>query len=329
VLSGSQLFGPVLTRIHHDREVNRLLNEAKTESDSGDYQTALATYDRALQLLPNYAPAKEGRTDTAMAWLRNFHIAGADDKELESRAGAQLSVLFPILEADLAGQNRSRQADILAHIGWAHWLNFHIALRDVPSSAEENFRRALSIDSRNVYANAMLGNWLLQRGGQLTEAKQHFDLAVQSGRDRPLVRQLQLGAMIYNDDAQTRAELTRVANEMRKNGEKISAFYSSRIISTNYSLVVVDDADLVRVLAALPPDEAWATYLWLVDRSDSSDEPAQSVEQKFIEAKIKEISGKNAEALTIYRFLQTELRGTDSTLAPRVAAAIKNLTHKQ
>ena len=261
-----------------------------------------------------------------MVWLRNFHVAGTDDKELENRAGAQLSVLFPILEADLAGQNGSRQADILAHIGWAHWLNFHIASKDVPSSAEENFRRALSIDSRNVYANAMLGNWLLQTGGQLTEAKQHFDLAVQSGMDRPFVRGLQLGAMIYSDDAQTRAELTRVANEMRKNGEKISESDCGRIISTNYSLAVNDEARIVPVLAALPPDEAWATYLWLADRSD---DPVQPVEQKFIKAKIKEISGNNAEALTIYRSLQTELRGTDFTWADQVTDAIRNLKHKQ
>jgi tetratricopeptide (TPR) repeat protein len=331
VLSGIQLVGPAFSRLHNRSEADRLLSEAKTESDNGDYHTALTTYDHALQLLPNYVAAKQGRCDAAMAWLRNFSAAGADDKEVESRASAQLSELFPILEADLAEQKGSREADILAHIGWAHWLNFHIALKDVPSSSEKSFRRALDVDSRNVYANAMLGNWLLQRGGQLAEAKQHFSVAVESGRDRPFVRELQLGGMIYSGDIRTRIELTRVANEMRKNGEKISESNSSRIISTNYSTVVVDDVDLVRILAALPPDEAWATYLWLDDTTDSSDEDedGQSLEHKFIEAKIKEISGKNAEALNIYHSLQKKLSGTDSTLGPRVALAIKNLAHKQ
>jgi tetratricopeptide (TPR) repeat protein len=330
LLSAGQLFRPAFIRIHSHRDGDRLLTEAKSESNAADYQTALATYDRALQLVPNYAPAIEGRCDTAMAWLRNFHIAGADDKELESRAATQLSALFPILEAALAGQKGSRQADILAHIGWAHWLNFHIALKDVPSSAEENYRRALSIDARNVYANAMLGNWLLQRGNRLAEAKPHFDLAVESGKERPFVSALQLGGMIYSDDIPTRIELTRVATEMRKNGEKISEGNSSRIISTNYSTAVTDDAELAPVLAALPPDEAWATYRWLEDNSDSKDDdPAHSWQRKYIEAKIKEVSGQNAEALTLYRALQKELRGTDSTLQDRVSPAIKSLEHKQ
>lgn len=328
VLSGIQLVGPAFSRLHNRSEADRLLSEAKTESDNGDYHTALATYDHALQLVPEYAAAKQGRCDAAMAWLRNFSAAGADDKEVESRASAQLSELFPILEADLAGQKGSRQADILAHIGWAHWLNFHIALKDVPSSSEKSFRRALEVDSRNVYANAMLGNWLLQNGLRLAEAKEHFDVAVASGRERSFVRQLQLGGMIYADNIQTRIELTRVANEMRKNGEKISGSDKSRIISTNYAPDMVEDAELVEILSALTPDDAWATYVWLDEATDSSSAAWRSEQRKFIEAKIKEISGKNSEALAIYRSLLTELR-TNSILAPRVALAIKNLAHKQ
>lgn len=332
LLSAGQLFGPAFTRLHSHREVDRLLQEARAESDSGDYQTALATYDHALQLLPNYAPAIDGRCDTAMAWLRNFHIAGADDAELRNRAATQLSAVFPILEAALAGQKGSRQADILAHIGWTHWLNFHIAEKDVPSSAKESLDRALSADPRNVYANAMLGNWLLQRGSRIAEAKQHFDLAIASGRDRPLVRAMQLGGMIYSDDIPTRVELTRVANDMRKNGEKISESYSSRIISTNYSTAVTDDAELAPVLTAVPPEEAWATYQWLEQNGNSSDDSdedrARSWQDHYIQAKIKEVSGQNAEALTLYRALQTELKRTDSTLTPRVARAIANLEHK-
>src|SRR5260370_14702070 len=130
----------------------------------------------------------------------------------------------------------------------------------------------------------MLGNWMIQNGLRMADAKEHLDVAVASGRERAFVRQLQLGGMIYADNIQTRIELTRVANEMRKNGEKIGESNSSRIISTNYSTVVVDDVDLVRILAALPPDEAWATYLWLDDTTDSSDqdEHGQTLDPKFL-----------------------------------------------
>jgi len=332
VLSGIQLFGLAFSRLRNRGEADRLLSEAKTESDNGDYHTALTTYDHALQLVPNFVAAKQGRCDAAMAWLRNFSAAGANDKEVETRASAQLSELFPILEADLAGQQGSREADILAHIGWAHWLNFHIALKDVPSSSEKSFRRALDVDSRNVYANAMLGNWLLQNGERLAEAKQHFSVAVESGKERPFVRDLQLGGLIYIDDIQARIELTRVANEMRKNGEKISESNENRIMGTNYAPSMVQDTELAKILAAVPPDEAWATYLWLDKTTHSSDEDEQSLKHlnhEFIEAKIKEISGKNGEALALYRALQTEPRAKELTWSSRVALAIKNLTHKR
>src|SRR6266478_4578512 len=283
VLSGIQLFGPAFSRLRNRGEADRLLSEAKTESDNGDYHTALTTYDHALQLVPNFVAAKQGRCDAAMAWLRNFSAAGADDKE-------------------------------------------------VPSSSEKSFRRALGVDSRNVYANAMLGNWLLQNGERLAEAKQHFSVAVASGKERPFVRDLQLGGLIYIDDIQARIELTRVANEMRKNGEKISESNENRIMGTNYAPSMVQDTELAKILAAVPPDEAWATYLWLDKTTDSSDEDEQSLKHlnhEFIEAKIKEISGKNGEALALYSALQTEPRAKELTWSPRVALAIKNLTHKQ
>src|SRR5260370_31208370 len=126
----------------------------------------------------------------------------------------------------------------------------------------------------------MLGNWMIQNGLRMAEAKEHFDVAVASGRERSFVRQLQLGGMIYADNIQTRIELTRVANEMRKNGEKIGESNSSRIISTNYSTVVVDDVDLVRILAALPPDEGWGSYFWVGGTSGSKreDDSCESLE---------------------------------------------------
>jgi len=54
---------------------------------------------------------------------------------------------------------------------------FHIALKDVPSSSEKSFRRALDVDSRNVYANAMLGIGFFKMGAT-REAKQHFSVAL-------------------------------------------------------------------------------------------------------------------------------------------------------
>src|SRR5438552_18458780 len=90
------------------------------------------------------------------------------------------------------------------------------------SPNRQSFRRALEIDPANVYANAMLGNWLLQNNGSLREAVSHFATAVQSGKERPWVRTMQLGWLVYNEAPQARAELVKVVNDMRKSNESLN-----------------------------------------------------------------------------------------------------------
>jgi len=121
-----------------------------------------------------------------MVWVKNFRSPGMDENEVRKKPTSKLSEIFPILEEGLVDATGSRKADILAHIGWAHWLNFHIAENEVAESAEKMFRDALKIDRQNVYANTMLGNWLLQTNGDLEEAKQHFNIAVNTGKERTL-----------------------------------------------------------------------------------------------------------------------------------------------
>ena len=57
-----------------------------------------------------------------------------------------------------------RSANILAHVGWAHWLNRHIAEKEFGPAAEQSVSPgALHSQPTNVYANAMFGNWLLSK----------------------------------------------------------------------------------------------------------------------------------------------------------------------
>ncbi len=101
-----------------------------------------------------------------MEWAENFHVLAAEGQKSEDLAAPRLRQILSTLEAGLArtnGQGTSA-ADILAHLGWAHWLNQKIAYQEFGSAAEQGMRKALTLEPSSVYANAMLGNWLLQTG---------------------------------------------------------------------------------------------------------------------------------------------------------------------
>ena len=75
------------------------------------------------------------------------------------------------------------------------------------------------IDPQNVFANTMLGHWLVWTGGPLTAARPYFDAAVSSGKERPFVRTYQLAAARNRSDDAGDAELVRIVNSMRQQNE--------------------------------------------------------------------------------------------------------------
>lgn len=93
-----------------------------------------------------------------------------------------LEKIMTILDAGPTRMGGSQAADVKAPIGWTHWLNQHIAQREFGPAAGQNLRAALASDPSNVYANAMLGNWLLQNRKSFTEAIRHLDVAVSTGK---------------------------------------------------------------------------------------------------------------------------------------------------
>lgn len=313
-LTISQLIDPLLHHLTAGTETERLIKKARSEKNLRDYPAAIESYEKALRLRPGDRSAMEEETETSMAWVRDFSATGTNEDEIKKTAGGQLAEIFPILDAGLADATGPRKADILAHIAWGHWLNFHIAEAEIGASVEKTLRDALNIDARNVYANAMLANWLLQNREDLAEVKQRFRIAIDTGKQRAFVRDLQIGGMIYDDSPGVRVELIRVANEMRKNGEAIDKENRRRIVSFDYDLY--DEAAMTEALSALPPGESRATFLWLDDKLDSSNRT-----RVFILARLAEISGNKPEALSMYRSLRDP-----ASADPDVAAAIKRLS---
>ena len=308
-------------------ELSAKMAVAQGQLKQGEYRSSVRSYGDVLKTDPLYSPALEGQLDAAMLWVENFQVLGRDGEKAADAAGPLLDEIMPVLDAGFARSKRSRAADVQAHLGWAHWLNWHIAEREFGPSAEQNLRAAVELDKSNVYANAMLGNWMLQNNGSFPEAIRHFETAVATGKARPLVREMQVGGLLHDEVQGARAELVKAVNDMRKNGEDLDAGEKHRIKGFCYNPVVTNPKELAESLSAVPEDDAWKTYLWLDDSQDEDQtEKTQSLNRDFIYANLLEISGKRTEALEKYRLLQRDPQTKHFSFKVRVDDAVKRLS---
>ena len=263
-----------------------------------------------------------------MLWVENFQVLGDENNDAAKIAAAKLDEIMPVLDAGLAREKGTREADVQAHIGWAHWLNWHIAEREFGPAAEKNLRAALALDGSNVYGNAMLGNWMLQNHGNFAEAVGHLNTAAATGKARPLVRMMQVGGLLRDHERGARAALVKAVNDMRKNNEPLDEDRKERIMGFCYSPYGTSAAELGETLGAVPEDDAWKTYLWLDDSQDGgSRNESQDLAHAFIHAGLLEVGGKRAEALGEFRALQKRLAASPGgTMEDRVDAAVKRLS---
>jgi tetratricopeptide (TPR) repeat protein len=310
---------------HHRNTVQRQAQMAlaQTQADQGDYAASLQSYGGILKDDPASQPALDGELNAAERWTENFHIMAPEGQDTTAAAGAMLDQIMPVLEGGLTrAQSPAAKADIQAHIGWVHFLDEKIAERESGSAAEDNLRAALKLDPNNVYANAMLGNWLLENNGSFDEAMHDFDAAVATGQQRPLVRVFELGGLRYLDHKGARAAQVRVADAMRKGSEPLSEEYKSRILSFCFDPGVLEPDELKETLTAVTPDDEWKTYLWLDDGPESDDHQRG---HEFIQASLLEIGGDKAGALAKFRELDAQVKNEPGSLKDEVEAAIRRL----
>ena len=330
ILTLTGAFGKIQDHFHSHAERDSQMAIAQSQSNQGDYAAAIQTYDNVLKSNSLYAPALDQQLQTTMLWVEDFH--GPPMKEGQDDPGpvvaAQLDHIIAILDAALVRTKGAQAADVQAHLGWAHWLNRHIAFREFGPAAEKNLRAALVTDPNNVYANAMLGNWLLQNGGDFNEAVAHFHTAVATGKQRPLVRIMQIGGFLSNESSRSNLELMRAANEMRKNNEPLDQHSKTGIL--NQCFHPLDDrARLVESLSAIPPEEADQTFQWLDDRPREGDDAKyHAIVCEYVRANLLEMSGKRSDALTKFQSLRSALKGGSYVLATPVDDAIKRLSAK-
>jgi tetratricopeptide (TPR) repeat protein len=304
-------------------ELSAQMALAQEQAKQGEYPAAVRSYRDILKNDPLYAPALEGQLDAAMQWVENFSVLLRKGEHTSDAAGPLLDEIMPVLDAGLARSKGSRAADVQAHLGWVHWLNWHIAKRELSPLAEKNLRAAIDLDKTNVYGNAMLGNWMLQNNRDFQEAIGHLNTAVATGKARPLVREMQIGGLRDDEKPRARAELVKAVNDMRKNGEAIEDEDKYRIRSFCYSTSTSNHAELVESLSSVPEEDSWKTFLWLDDNHDDRSDP---LVHDFIYANLLEVSGNRAGALEKFQALQRNPNAKQFSFKDQIDDAVKRLS---
>ncbi len=224
-----------------------------------------------------------------MAWLDDIRVSkGEMFSDIANR-------VVPALDRGVANSSGVRKADLLAHIGWANFLQLRSGTFDL--DIEAKYRDALESDPANPFAHAMWGHWLIVNGNHLKEAQQHFAAAVKSGRERPIVRELQIAALEWVSEDEEKIELIRVCNEMRENNESLSEEERVRVLSNTDFLY--QDMSLSQLARILPADEQSATYRWLLRGFDVE----QSNYRSFALARLAEAAGDCGTAQRLYALL--------------------------
>jgi len=323
-------FGNIQNHFHHNAQVDSQMAVAQSQAREGDYQASVQSYADILKTEPLYRPALDQQLQNTLLWVEDYHVYLKPGEDPGATVASQLDQIIAILDAALVRTKGAATADVQAHLGWAHWLNQHIAEREFPPNAmaERNYRAALATDLSNVYGNAMLGNWLALNGGSLANAIQHFNIAVATGKARVFVRTLQLGGLRDRDEPGSRTALVRALNEMRKNGEPLDAEDKHPIMGFCCDPSVTDHAELTESLSAVPAADAWQTYLWLDDQQNTAEDMKhRDIVHNFIAANLAELSGDKQKSLETYRTLREQLNGQSSTLTDSVDEAVARLSH--
>ena len=246
----------------------------QAQLDSRDYAGAWVAVQKALEAQPSATALRNLRVDVAQAWVRNARH-GANETFAQI-----VAPLLPILYEAAASEDVRRAADAKAHIGWANFLQYREGQRSL--DVESHYRDALALDPGNPFAHAMLGHWSIVSRNDTADAVAHFDAALRSDREHEFVRQLQLAALQWNDSAENRLALVRVADSMRKAGEPRPEAPQS-FLSKAYS---AEEQWLAQLARALPPGDNLETFRWLAG-------DAQLVSTlKFVHARLSELAGK-------------------------------------
>ena len=224
---------------------------------SGSHAAAWNRFDELVARYPSDAALHRAREHCGMRWLREIRVRVGEQTFADIVKRVQ-----PVLVAALPNATGQHAADLFAHLGWADYLLAREGAAAGDPAAQ--FQRSIKEEPENVYAHAMWGQHLWFRDRD-SEARQHFERAVASGREREFVRSMQFGGSLSRAKFVPYAVI--VANDMRLSGEAITDSLRNRLWSAAYYPYLFTIDDRSSFLAILPPDAHLATFDWLFPRS--------------------------------------------------------------
>jgi hypothetical protein len=319
------------------RQIVELTSVATAQRNSGDYRAAWATLEKAIetaepsgqlakltgQLSEQRRQLRETQEDLAMVWLENLRPKN------ESESFSDLIVpLDPVINRGITSSTGPRQADLLAHAGWATFLKWRDARGDL--DPDRQYVQALQVDPKNPYANAYRGHWLLwtKRGKALSEARALFGAALASGRVKEHVRRMQLSAF-RNLGSDGEADFIAAINEMRMKGEAIDVQARADYYAYHsFACGLTDDRKrLERLMAMVTPADNLATFqaLFFGANTPRPDEQPRPGADACL-AVLLEVAGHADQALPVWTALAERLPASSGNyLGDRARQAVMRL----
>jgi hypothetical protein len=303
------------------RQVDDLVSVAGGQQQRRQFADAIATLDRAVAIDADVTRARTMQEDVAMQSIRELSIGDG-----QTFADALRSPLA-VLDRATPFATGPRQADLLAHQGWAAFLRRRDGDRRI--DPEETYRKAIAADPTNPFANAMMGHWLLwEQGGaaRLERARPFFRVAADAGRATDFVRNLQLSALKNHHTPACSLEAIRVLDEMRRRGEPLQPGDARDVWSTYYfALGDRGDLDTAALVAVLPPTEHLLTLRWAFDEF-TQDAGSRRQQFRYYTARLEAAAGRTAEAREALRALNAEFGpASGGSLPEAVQKALKEL----
>lgn len=310
---------PVWNRLETRRKIDALLSSESVQLQGHDYWSAWRSLEQASQADPGSAKVQTAQEDLAMEWLEKIEVK---EKEGFSDIAEKLE---PVLTRGVASaKSKSRQADLLAHVGWSYFLRIREGRYGLDPAGV--YAEAVKKDANNPYAQAMWGHWILWNDGPLEDAEQHFSAGLASHRQQAFVRQLQLAALM-NGGESYESEIIRVANAIRMEHGAPDHALQHGVFSIYYFKLLHPNRATTRFINAVPPAEHVATFRWLFD-TYALDEYNSKLRSFYLSA-LEEAAGQREEALAGYRLVQQQTVGMSGSLPGAVEAGIQRLSRPQ
>ena len=304
-LLAQQVNNVVSTWTDRQESVAALIMASDLQASAGDYAGAWGLLDQALALEPGSTRVQAHRVDLAMLWVRNVATTG------DQTFSEIVNPLLPSLYLGAVRSGSSERADALAHIGWSNALRTRDGVRRL--AIDEQFDAALVADSDNVFAHTWQAAWLFMRANDVAYdkpridlARAHFDAALATGQRRRWIRSMQLSSYLGSFDIAAQIESIAVVASLRAEGSTLPA-HAMSFVRELTALVTGrgDRADALREAASnrFSWNEILNLYAWARSmRPDNNNVP----QERYALARLTELAGEPANALTMYRSLLVE-----------------------